>query len=74
MKTNQNKVKLLIVLAILFIVFLLVCSIAMLISIQSTKKTIAQQNAEIEKLENQIKYYEQLSDSQQPDYSITPEE
>lgn len=74
MKTKQNKVKMLIALAIIIIVFLLVTSVSLLISISTTKQTIAKQNSEIEKLNNQIKHYEQLENSETPDYEITEEE
>lgn len=74
MKTKQNKVKMLIVLAIIIIAFLLVTSVSLLISISTTKQTIAKQNSEIEKLNNQIKYYEQLENGETPDYEITEEE
>lgn len=74
MKSNQSKIKLFIFLAITFILFLLVSSVALLVSISATQKTIKQQKAEIEKLENQIEYYKQLENQESPDYEITEEE
>ena len=66
----NKKVKLIIVLAITLIAFLLVSSIALLVSIFATQNKINEQNAEIEKLNNQIKYYEQIQNQEDPDFDI----
>ena len=69
MQANR-KVKLIIVLAITLIAFLLISSISLLVSIFSTQNKINEQNAEIEKLNNQIKYYEQIQNQEEPDFNI----
>lgn len=74
MQPNQKKIKLIIVLAITLIAFLLISSFVLLISISATQSKIAKQNAEIEKLNNQIKYYEQIKEQDDPDYNINTEE
>ena len=66
----NKKVKLIIVLAITLIAFLLISSIALLVSIFATQNKINEQNAEIEKLNNQIKYYEQIQNQEDPDFDI----
>jgi cell division protein FtsL len=69
MQANR-KVKLIIVLAITLIAFLLISSISLLVSIFATQNKINEQNAEIEKLNNQIKYYEQIQNQEEPDFNI----
>ena len=74
MQANPKKVKLIIFSAIALVVTLFVCCTALLISIAATKNKIEKQNAEIEKLNNQIEYYNQLEDVEQPDFNLTEEE
>lgn len=73
MQTNPRKVKLIIFSAIALIAILVVSCIALLISISSTQNKIKKQNAEIEKLNNQIEYYKQLEDADKPDYNLEEE-
>ena len=74
MQMSPKKFKLIICSAILLIVALVAASISLLISINSIKNEIEKQNAEIEKLNNQIKYYEQIENIEQPDNNIIPGE
>ena len=74
MQANPKKVKLIIFLAITLVVVLLVSCIALLVSVSSKKQQIAQQQTEIVKLENQIKYYNQQDNTQTPDNNIVTEE
>ena len=74
MQANPKKVKLIIFSAIALIVILLVSCVALLISISSTKSKLNEQQAEIEKLNNQIKYYEQLENQPTPDYNFSTED
>ena len=67
---SNRKDKLIIVLAITLIAFLLISSISLLVSIFATQNKINEQNAEIEKLNNQIKYYEQIQNQEEPDFNI----
>ena len=73
MQANPKKVKLIIFSAIALVAILIVSCTALLISISATKNKIKKQNAEIEKLNNQIEYYKQLEDADQPDYNLEEE-
>ena len=74
MQANQKKVKLIIFSAIMLIAILIISCVALLISITATKNKIERQNVEIEKLNNQIEYYKQLEERDQPDFNLTEEE
>ena len=74
MQANPKKVKLIIFSAIALVAILLISCIALLISISTTKSKLEQQQNEIEKLNNQIKYYEQLENQPTPDYNFSTEE
>ena len=74
MQANPKKVRLIIFSAIALIVILLVSCVALLISISNTKSKLNQQQSEIEKLNNQIKYYEQLENQPTPDYNFSTED
>jgi len=73
MQPNPKKVKLIIFLAITLIVVLFVSSVGLLISIFKTQNKIKQQEAEIDKLNNQIEYYKQLENQPNPDISFSEE-
>lgn len=73
MQANPKKVKLIIFTAIALAIILTVSCIALLVSITATKNKIEKQNAEIEKLNNQIEYYKQLENAEQPDYNLEEE-
>ncbi len=60
MNTNPKKVKLIIFSAILLVVVLLVAIVSSLISIAANNKNLANQQSEIERLENEKAYYEYL--------------
>ena len=73
MQANPKKVKLIIFTAIALAIILTVSCIALLVSIAATKNKIKKQNAEIEKLNNQIEYYKKLENAEQPDYNLEEE-
>lgn len=73
MQANPKKVKLIIFTAIALAIILTVSCIALLVSIAATQNKIKKQNAEIEKLNNQIEYYKQLENAEQPDYNLEEE-
>ena len=74
MQANPKKVKLIIFLAITLVAILLVSCIALAVSIFTTKNKINEQQKEIEKLNNQIEYYRQLENQQNPDINFSTEE
>ena len=74
MQVNPKKVKLIIFSAIALFAVLFISCVALLISISTTKTKLKNQQSEIEKLNNQIKYYEQLENQPNPDYNFSIEE
>jgi len=74
MQANPKKVKLIIFLAITFVAILLTSCIALAISIFNTNNKIKNQKEEIEKLNNQIEYYHQLENQDNPDINFSTEE
>lgn len=61
MNTNPNKAKLIILSAILIVVVLFVSIIATLVGVYQNDQKLAKQQAEIEKMENQKKYYDYIA-------------
>ena len=74
MQANPKKVKLIIFLAITLVAILFISCIALAISIFSTKNKINEQKKEIEKLNNQIEYYRQLENQENPDINFSTED
>lgn len=74
MQPNPKKVKLIIFLAITLVAILLVSCIALTISIFNTNNKIKKQKEEIEKLNNQIEYYHQLENQENPDFNFSTED
>ena len=74
MQANPKKVKLIIFLAITLVAILLVSCIALAISIFNTNNKIKKQQEEIEKLNNQIEYYRQLENQENPDFNFSTED
>ena len=74
MQANPKKVKLIIFLAITLVAILLISCIALAISIFNTNNKIKNQKEEIEKLNNQIEYYHQLENQDNPDINFSTEE
>lgn len=74
MQANPKKVKLIIFLAITLVAILLVSCVALAVSIFTTNNKIKKQQEEIEKLNNQIKYYHQLENQDNPDFNFSTEE
>ena len=74
MQANPKKVKLIIFLAITLVAILLVSCIALTISIFNTNNKIKKQKEEIEKLNNQIEYYRQLENQENPDFNFSTED
>lgn len=72
MQASPKKVKLVLFSAILLAVILFVCSIALVVSIIKKQDQINKQEAQIEKLNNQLNYY--TNNPPTPDSSVEIEE
>ncbi len=59
---SAGKVKLLLILAICLVVFLLICSAVQIFSLNNKRNIINQQREEIARLEDEIKYWENVNE------------
>ena len=73
MQTNTNKTKLIIFCSIVLAVVLFVLSISLVVAINKKKKLIADQNQQIETLNNKLNYYENIKDIETGDGNIIVE-